>query len=119
MPSPARPAPNPPVPGPIPDSRLGLTSAVQGVRRLGCDPETLQPPLQPLGAPLPPSSGPLIQPRLSAACQPTILREHLLSCRTLGVGLLWDTSGQALSFWEHLLCVGPGSLREHLLCVWL
>ena len=43
-----------PAPGPTPDSRLGLATAVQGVRRPGCDPETLQPPLQPLDAPRPP-----------------------------------------------------------------
>lgn len=122
--------PSPAVPGPTPDSRLGPATAVQGVRRPGCDPEILRPPLQPFGAPPPPSSRPLIQPGLSAACQPprTFLGEHLLSCRSLGVGLLCGHLFPRLEFLgAPTVCQavgthrvsGPGSLREHLLRVWL
>ena len=57
----------------------------------------------PLSSPLthpPLSSGPLIQPGLSAACQPpsTFLGEHLLSCRSLGVGLLCGRLFPCLEF---------------------
>ena len=117
-----------PAPGPTPDSRLGLATAVQGVRRPGCDPETLQPPLQPLDAPRPPP-GPLFSPDFLQHVSP--LSRSLGNTSCLVVRWEWgccaDTSDQALSFWEHLLCVGlwahtmsgPRSLREHLLCVWL
>ena len=91
--------PCPAVPGPIPDSRLGPATAVQGVRRPGCDPEILWPPLQPFDAP-PSLLRALIQPGLSAACQPpsTFLGEHLLSCRSLGVGLLCGRLFPCLEF---------------------
>lgn len=120
--------PNPAVPGPTPDSRLGLATAVQGVRLPGCDPETLQPPLQPLDAPRPPP-GPLFSPDFLQCVSPLSCSLGNTSCLVVRWewGCCVDTSDQALSFWEHLLCVGlwahtvsgPGSLREHLLCVWL
>ena len=108
MPSPRGPASPrcPAVRGLILGSRLGLATALHGVRYPGCDTGMLR-----ACSPLPsssarPTSWPLIQLCLfwGSFCV-TFLIKHLLSVICWGLGCCMDTSCQALSFWEHLLYV--------------